>query len=149
MKLGCRVNMLPFITLLVAVPDDPFRQALLRSLADAESFRVVGLADSLPDGMAKAAALQPDVVLLATTLLNGNSHQAAEAGLFAGSKVLLVAEPGQEARLLPTLQLGARGYLVRDGTLLARLPDAICAVQRGEAILSPRLAGWMLDTILH
>jgi DNA-binding NarL/FixJ family response regulator len=51
--------------------------------------------------------------------------------------------------LLPTLQLGARGFLARDELLLAKLPEAICAVQRGEAILSPRLTGWMLDTILH
>ena len=149
MKLSSGVDMLHFITVLIAVPDGAFRQTLHRSLTEAGSFRVVGLADSMEAGLAQTAALQPDVVLLATTLLNGSSQKAAEAGLFSTSKVLLVSEPGQEAGLLTTLQLGARGYLIRDEALLTKLPDAICAVQRGEAILSPRLAGWMLDTILH
>jgi DNA-binding NarL/FixJ family response regulator len=149
MILDYRSNMFHFISVLIVANNEPFRQVLEHTLLEAESFHVVGLVDTVEEAVTLAGALQPDVVLLTTTLLNGNSKQAAEAGLFSNSKVLLVSEPGQEARLLPTLQLGARGFLARDELLLAKLPEAICAVQRGEAILSPRLTGWMLDTILH
>lgn len=47
------------------------------------------------------------------------------------------------------LQLGARGCLVRDEGLLEKLPEAIRAVQRGETVLSPRLTGWILNTLRH
>lgn len=142
-------DMMRFITVLIADKDEPFRRTLLQTLTEVEGIHVVGLADSVPDTLALARVLQPDVILLNVTLLDGSDGLAPEANLFAAEKVLMLNESGQEQRTLQTLQLGARGFLDKGEELLTKVAEAIRSVQRGEAVLSPRLTGWMLDTILH
>ena len=141
--------MMRFITVLIADNDEPFRQTLQYALTEVEGIHVVGLADTVRETMALARVLRPDVILLNVTLLGGNDGSVPEPDLFTAGKVLLLNEPGQEQRTLQTLRLGARGFLDKGDELLTKLAEAIRSVQRGEAILSPRLTGWMLDTILH
>ena len=138
-----------FVTVLIADNNEQFRQTLLQALVVAQGIHVVGLTDTVQEAVALTRVLLPDVILLNAALLDDERAPEADAELFETSKVLTLSEPGQEARTLQTLQLGARGFLVKGDELLTKLADAIRAVQRGEAILSPRLTGWMLDTILH
>jgi DNA-binding NarL/FixJ family response regulator len=108
---------------------------------------VVGLANTVPEAAELTQLLCPDVVLLSTSLLGGNGAVGDDAGLFGKTKVLMLSEASQEMWTLQTLQRGARGFLLKSET--AKVPAAIQSVQRGEAILTPRLTGWMLDTLLH
>jgi DNA-binding NarL/FixJ family response regulator len=136
-----------FLAILISDPDEAFRRTLHQSLTAAGDMRVVGLADSVEKTVELAHLLRPDTILLNTALLNGDGAQAASAGLFAAANVLLMCESGAEAHTLLLLRWGARGCLVKGEGLLEKLPDAIRAVYRGEAVLSPRLTGWMLDTL--
>ena len=136
-----------FLEVLISDPDEAFRRTLHQSLTAAGDMHVVGLADSVEKTVELAHLLRPDTILLNTALLNGDGAQAASAGLFAAANVLLMCESGAEARTLLLLRWGAQGCLVKGEGLLEKLPDAIRAVYRGEAVLSPRLTGWMLDTL--
>jgi DNA-binding NarL/FixJ family response regulator len=136
-----------FVAVLISDADEAFRQTLHQALVAADDLHVVGLADSVHETLELAQLLQPDTILLNAALLKGDGAQAASAGLFSAGKVLLVSEAGAEAHTLELLQLGARGCLVKGAGLLDKLPDAIRAIYRGEAVLSPRLTGWMLDTL--
>jgi DNA-binding NarL/FixJ family response regulator len=137
------------ITVLISDADEIFRQMQHQALAGARGLHVVGVADSVQETIELAQRLQPDTIVLNAALLNGNGAVAAEASLFLANKVLLLSEACVEAGTLPLLQLGARGCLVTDEGFLEKLPDAIRAVYRGEAVLSPRLTGWMLDTLRY
>ena len=55
----------------------------------------------------------------------------------------------RDGQTLQLLEAGARGSLVKNQELAAKLAEAIFSIQRGEAVLSPRLAGWMLEMVLH
>jgi DNA-binding NarL/FixJ family response regulator len=147
MKAIGRNSVTHFVTVLISEADASFRQVLHQVLAAADGLRVVGVANSVKETLELAQLLQPDAILLDAALVNGDGAGAAEMGLFAAGKVLLVSEPGAEAHTLQLLRLGARGCLVKGEGLLEKLPEAIRAVQRGEAVLSPRLTGWMLDTL--
>ena len=136
-----------FVTVLISDADEAFRQMVHQTLAMAEGVHVVGVTDCVNETLELAQLLQPDAILLNAALLNGDAARAAEAGLFTACKVLLVSEAGTEAHTLQLLQLGARGCLVKGEGLLEKLPEAIRTIQRGEAVLSPRLTGWMLDTL--
>lgn len=135
------------VTVLISEADEAYRQVLHGALVAARGLQVTGVAGSLKDTLALARTLRPDTILLSTALVNGDGAQAAEAGLFQASKVLLLSEAGADTHILKLLQWGARGCLVKGVDLLERLPEALRAVQRGEAVLTPRLTGWMLDAL--
>ena len=137
------------VTVLISDADELSRQTLHQALVSAGALRVVGVAGSVQETIELAQRLHPDTILLNAALLNGDGVQAAKAGLFAAGKVLLLSEADAEAQTLHLLQLGAQGCLVKGAGLLEKLPEAICAVQLGEAVLSPRLTGWMLDTLRY
>ncbi len=135
------------VAVLISDADEASRQMLQQALLAAGDMHVIGLADSAEGTIELARLLRPDAILLNAALLQGEGAEAVSAKLFAAGKVLLLSEAGAEASTLQLLQLGARGCVVKGEELLKRLPDAIRAVHRGEAVLSPRLTGWMLDTL--
>jgi DNA-binding NarL/FixJ family response regulator len=139
--------MIPFVTVLISDADEYFRQQLHQALSGVPGLHVMGDTDSIQDTIQLARLIQPDTILLNPALLNGAGVEAAEAGLFATSKVLLVSEANAEAHTLPLLQLGAQGCLIKDENLWEKLPAALRAVYRGEAVLSPRLTGWVFDML--
>jgi DNA-binding NarL/FixJ family response regulator len=140
---------IPFVTVLISESDEAFRQSVYQALVAAVGLHVVGVADSVSETIELARLLQPDAILLDAAVLRGDGAHAAGDGLFTVGKVLLVSDAGTEAYTLQLLQLGARGCLVKSDGWLEKLPDAIRAVQRGEAVLSPRLTGWILNTLQH
>ena len=135
------------VVVLISDADEASQQMLKQALLAAGDMDVAGLADSVEKTIELARLLRPDAILLNATLLHGEGAEAASAELFAAGKVLLLSEAGAEASTLQLLRQGALGCVVKGEDLLERLPDAIRAVYRGEAVLSPRLTGWMLDTL--
>ncbi len=135
------------VTVLIADADEAFRQMLQQELDVSSDMHVVGLAGSVEETIELARLLQPDAILLDAALLRDDGAYAASVGLFTVGKVLLLSEAHAEARTLQLLRWGALGCVVKGEGLLERLPEAIRAVYRGEAVLSPRLTGWMLDTL--
>ena len=141
------MNGMHCVAVLISDADEASRQMLKQGLLAAGDMHVVGLADSVDETIELARLLRPDVILLNTALVHDDGAEAASAGLFAAGKALLLSEAGAEASTLQLLRRGARGCVVKGERFLERLPDAIRAVYRGEAVLSPRLTGWMLDTL--
>ncbi len=138
-----------FVKVLIVDQPDACRQNLRQRLEGTDGILVVGQADTFREGLLLARLFQPDVVLLGVRLWNGDGPLAPGGDLFQARKVLLLSERGQEAQTLQMLKWGAQGFLVKEDDLGAKLVEAIWAVQRGEAVLSPRLTGWMLNTVMH
>ncbi len=134
------------MTRLLVVDDIPlFRAGLTSALGDA-GFDVVGEAGHAEAAVGQAEHLQPDLVLLDVLMpgLSGLDVVEKIMAVSPGSKVILLTGSESEEDLLTALRTGARGYIVKD-TPFENLVEAIKAVSRGGAALSPQMAGKLFD----
>ncbi len=135
------------ITVLIAENNVPFRQVVCAWLKDAHGVTVIGEAQNESEALELARAQRPDVILLDVSLLHSNGlEQAAQIGeLYPDSKVIILSATDQDLLVLKALKEGAVGYLIKEECLPHEVVEAICAVSRGEAVLTPRMLGGILD----
>lgn len=137
-----------------------FRTGVRSELADAAAsgaqapaLEIVGEAANVEDAVAVITAERPDVVLLDVHLPGGNGRGGSD--VLAGCRLVTTAE-GEPVRFLAlsvsdsaedviaTIRSGARGYVTK--TISPNdLVSAIRRVAEGDAVFSPRLAGFVLD----
>jgi DNA-binding NarL/FixJ family response regulator len=127
----------------VLVVDDQalFREALVTLLGARPEVEVVGEAGDGQQALERAAALQPDVVLM-------DLHMPVLDGI-ATTRRLRVEQPGVRVLALTTfdddedvfaaLRAGALGYLLKDVSS-DRLVEAVLSAARGESVLQPSVA---------
>ncbi|ETK33245.1 response regulator transcription factor [Microbispora corallina] len=133
-------------TVRVLIVDD---HRLFRSGVRAElgpSIQVIGEAEDVESAVAAIAELQPDVVLLDVHMPGGGGQEVLRRVLGSGSPVRFLALSVSDAAedVIGVIRGGARGYVTKtiNGT---ELTDAITRVSEGDAVFSPRLAGFVLD----
>ena len=138
----------------VLVDDHSISRSGLRADLD-PSVEIVGEAADVAGAVAVIAELQPDVVLLDVHLPG-----AADAGIpdaSGGEAVLRRSSPlAPRTRFLAlsvsdaaedvvrVIRAGARGYITK-GSSGQEVSRAVHAVAGGDAVFSPRLAGFVLD----
>jgi len=107
---------------------------------------VVGEAGTVAEAIAGIAALRPDVVLLDVHMPDGGGRAVLEAVRKAQPEVRFLALSVSDAAedVIGLIRAGARGYVTKtiSGDQLA---DAVRRVSEGDAVFSPRLAGFVLD----
>jgi DNA-binding NarL/FixJ family response regulator len=121
-----------------------FRSGVRSELGD--QVDVIGEADDvLPaiDGIARAL---PDVVLLDVHLPGGGGQLVVSELVPALPEVRFLALSASDAPedVIAVIRAGARGYVTKTISG-AELVDAIKRVAAGDAVFSPRLAGFVLD----
>jgi len=107
---------------------------------------VVGEAEDVDTAVAVIVREQPDVVLLDVHLPGGNGPEVIQRiGDKAPTTTYLALSVSDAADdVIATIRAGARGYVTKSisGPELA---DAVRRVASGDAVFSPRLAGFVLD----
>ena len=126
------------IRLLIA-DDHPVVRDGLRGIFEASGeFEVAGEAANGREAVDRAAALHPDVVLmdLRMPVLDGVSaiKLLAEKGI--GARVLVLTTFDTDTDVVPAIEAGATGYLLKD-TARQDLVSAIRAAARGETVDAP------------
>jgi DNA-binding NarL/FixJ family response regulator len=107
---------------------------------------VVGEAEDVSSAVNAIVKSQPDVVLLDVHLPGGNGpeviRQVGERAPDTQYLALSVSDAADD--VIATIRAGARGYVTKSisGPELA---DAVVRVAGGDAVFSPRLAGFVLD----
>jgi NarL family two-component system response regulator LiaR len=124
------------------------RQGLRTYLELYEEFEVIGEAENGARGVEMAAALHPDVVLMDLVMpeLDGIAATQKICALGAGIKVLALTSFAEEDKVIPAIQAGASGYLLKDVSP-ADLVEAIQAVARGEVRLNPHAAQRLMQQV--
>jgi DNA-binding NarL/FixJ family response regulator len=129
----------------VLVDDHELFLAGVRSeLGDA--VEVVGEAASVAEAVPLIKELDPDVVLLDVHLPDGSGANVLEQVLARNAEVRFLALSVSDAAedVIAVIRAGARGYVTKS-IAPAELADAIRRVHEGDAVFSPRLAGFVLD----
>ena len=121
-----------------------FRSGVRAELGD--SVDIVGEAQDVDSAVAVVLATRPDVVLLDVHLPGGNGREVlrrcADAGVTSRFLALSVSDAAED--VIGVIRAGARGYVTKSITG-PELADAIRRVAEGDAVFSPRLAGFVLD----
>jgi DNA-binding NarL/FixJ family response regulator len=133
------------VTRVVIVDDHALFRAGVRS-------ELEGLVDIAAEagGVAEAVRIvraeKPDVVLLDVHMPGGGGVEVIEQVLRSDPDVRFLALSVSDAAedVIAVIRAGARGYVTK-AISGAELADAIRRVQDGDAVFSPRLAGFVLD----
>ncbi|TQS46429.1 response regulator [Cryptosporangium phraense] len=110
------------------------------------SVEVVGEASTVPQAVSVITALTPDVVLLDVHMPDGGGRAVLEAirPTLPQVKFLALSVSDAAEDVIGLIRAGARGYVTK--TIAAdELADAVKRVADGDAVFSPRLAGFVLD----
>ena len=112
----------------------------------AEAVEVVGEAGTVADAVPLIKELDPDVVLLDVHLADGGGDAVinAVAPDRPGVRFLALSVSDAAEDVIGVIRAGARGYVTKS----ISGPDLVDAVRRtaeGDAVFSPRLAGFVLD----
>lgn len=121
-----------------------FRAGVRGELGDV--VEIVGEAGSVAEAVPMIRELDPDVVLLDVHLPDGGG-EAVIAGVSQerpGVKFLALSVSDAAEDVIGVIRAGARGYVTK--TISGdELTSAVTRVADGDAVFSPRLAGFVLD----
>jgi len=123
---------------------DLFRSGVHTELKDRVA--VVGDAGSVSEAIEVIAREQPDVVLLDVHMPDGGGVEVIRRVIAAqlGVRFLALSVSDAAEDVIAVIRAGARGYVTKSisGSDLA---EAVHRVAEGDAVFSPRLAGFVLD----
>jgi DNA-binding NarL/FixJ family response regulator len=132
----------------VVIVDDHgmFRAGVRAELAAAGAGRVEVVAEAADVDQAVSAIRehQPHVVLLDVHLPGGGGAEVMRRQPSHDSRYLALSVSDAAEDVIGTIRGGARGYVTKTITG-PELVDAIARVADGDAVFSPRLAGFVLD----
>ena len=124
------------------------REGLRTFLQLQDGIEVVGEAADGEQAVARASELIPDVILMDLVMphLDGIGAMRALRERALPSRVIVLTSFLDDERLMPALQAGAAGYLLKDvePAELARAVRVACA---DEAVIDPTVAARLLHTL--
>ena len=112
-----------------------------------EHFDLVGSAGDVDDAIAGIRATRPEVVLVDVHMPGGGGlavvGNVAESNPDIRFLALSVSDAPED--VIAMIRAGARGYVTKS-IAPAELVEAVRRIAEGDAVFSPRLAGFVLDT---
>ena len=108
--------------------------------------QIVGEGEDVPTGVAAVVKARPDVVLLDVHLPGGGGIEVLKQVHATEPEIKFLALSVSDAAedVIGVIRAGARGYVTKSISA-DELVDAIGRVAEGDAVFSPRLAGFVLD----
>ena len=109
-------------------------------------FEIVGTAGQVDDAIAGIRASHPDVVVVDVHMPGGGGRAIIESVQATDPDVRFLALSVSDAPedVIATVRQGARGYVTKS-IAPDDLAEAVRRVHEGDAVFSPRLAGFVLD----
>ncbi len=136
------------ITILVVDDHAVVREGLRTFLGLQDGFEIVGEAADGEEAVEKAEQLDPDVILMDLVMPNRDGVSAMQVlkARASRSRVIVLTSVLEDDRLLPALEAGAAGYLLKNSQP-AELARAVRAAHAGEAIIDPTVAARLVHAL--
>jgi DNA-binding NarL/FixJ family response regulator len=136
------------IRVLIADDHPIVRDGLRGALAADPDIEVVGVAANGREAVDQALRHRVDVVLMDLRMPEMDGVQAiiALGAKVPGIRVLVLTTFDSDADVLPAIEAGATGYLLKDAPV-EELLRAVRAAHRGESVLSPTVAGQLMGKV--
>jgi NarL family two-component system response regulator LiaR len=134
---------------ILIVDDHAIVREGLRGLIEVEpDMELAGEASSGAEGVEKALALRPDVILMDLLMpeMDGVTAIKKIKSDWQEARVLVLTSFLEDDQVFPAIENGALGYLLKD-TQPDELLDAIRGVHRGETMLHPSIAKKIMQRI--
>jgi DNA-binding NarL/FixJ family response regulator len=134
----------------VLITDDHavVREGLRAFLELQDGLEVVGEAGDGEEAVTEAQRLGPDVILMDLVMprLDGVAAMRQLRERTPRSRVIVLTSFLDDERLLPAIEAGAAGYLLKD-VAPAQLAQAIRAAHAGETMIAPTVATRLVEAI--
>ncbi|HTP18064.1 MAG TPA: response regulator transcription factor [Solirubrobacteraceae bacterium] len=136
------------ITILIVDDHAVVREGLRTFLGLQDGFEILGEAADGNEALERAEQLDPDVILMDLVMpgRDGVSAMKALKERASRSRVIVLTSFLEDDRLLPALEAGAAGYLLKNSQP-AELARAVRAAQAGEAIIDPTVAARLVHAL--
>ena len=136
------------IRVLIADDHPIVRNGLRGAFAEEPDIEVVGEAANGREAVDRALALRADVVLMDLRMpqMDGVAAIAALRERAPEVRSLVLTTFDSETDVLPAVEAGAAGYLLKDAAP-EELIRAVRAAHRGEAVLAPSVAGQLMGRV--
>lgn len=136
------------VRLLVADDHPVVRDGIVGMVSSDPGIEVVGEASDGAEAVGLARALQPDVVLMDLRMPGTDGVTAIRELVRLGvpSRVVVLTTYDADADVLPAIEAGATGYLLKDASR-DELVRAVHAAAAGHASLSPSVASRLVDRV--
>jgi DNA-binding NarL/FixJ family response regulator len=136
------------IKLLIADDHPVVRDGLSSMFAREPGFEVLGEAGDGSEAVRLAQALEPDVILMDLRMpgMDGVTAIAELAQRGVAARVLVLTTYDTDSHVLPAIEAGATGYLLKDAPR-AELMRAVQAAAQGQAMLSPSVATRLMSRV--
>jgi NarL family two-component system response regulator LiaR len=124
------------------------REGLRAFLSLQDGIEVAGEAADGREALQAVAELDPDVVLmdLVMPVLDGIGAMRSLRAGHPRTRVIVLTSFTEDDRLLPAIEAGASGYLLKNAAP-ADVARAIRAAHNGEALLDPAIAARLLEQV--
>jgi len=128
------------IRLLIVDNHTLFRQGLVSLLQSEPGYSVIGEASSGEEALLLVSELAPDVVLMDVKMPGIGGVEATRRLMETNpeERILMLTVSEEEENLLAAIQVGARGYILKNADA-GELLEAIQRVYAGEAMISPTM----------
>ncbi|HVV08449.1 response regulator transcription factor [Amycolatopsis sp.] len=138
------------ITLLIADDHPVVRDGLGAMFARDPEFEVLGEAADGREAVRLTTELRPDVVLMDLRMpgMDGVAAITELAAIGVSSRVLVLTTYDTDSHVLPAIEAGATGYLLKDAPR-TELLRAVRAAARGESVLAPSVAAVLMSRVRH
>ncbi|MFI9049533.1 response regulator [Streptomyces sp. NPDC053427] len=136
------------ITLLIVDDHPVVRDGLSSMFARDPEFEVLGEAADGAQAVGLAEALRPDVILMDLRMPGTDGVSATKELVERGSgaRVLVLTTYDTDSHVLPAIEAGATGYLLKDAPR-DELLRAVRATARGDAVLAPSVATRLMNRV--
>ena len=136
------------ITILIVDDHAVVREGLRAFLELQDGLEVVGEAADGREAIREAERLRPDVILMDLVMptLDGVGAMRVLRDQAPDSRVVVLTSFLEDQRLLPAIQAGAAGYLLKNAEP-SELARAIRAAHEGEAVIDPTVAARLVSAM--
>ena len=136
------------IRLLIADDHPVVRDGLSGMFAADPDFEVAGEAADGAEAVRLAQAVKPDVILmdLRMPVMDGVTAITELARHGSTARVLVLTTYDTDSYVLPAIEAGATGYLLKDAPR-AELLHAVRAAAAGQAVLAPSVAARLMNRV--